>query len=107
MKVTPRKSKQIVNKFVAGKESIPGNTLNDVAKTLRRDYRGGSVQLMTCLLQKKMRAQRLFEYKVEGQTFYGSFEQMRRDLGIPKGTSRAAVINTVKGGASIQMQVAA
>lgn len=107
MKVTPRRSKQIVSKFVRGGDPIRGNTLTDVAKTLRRDHRGGSVQIMTSLLQKRLKGGKLYEYKVEGQTFYGSYAQACKHLKVPQGTRRAVVVNSLRSGAPIQVQVAA
>lgn len=104
MKATPRKSRQLVNNFKRGKTPIQANTPTELAKKLRGGYKGGSIGLMACKIEKDMKGGDIFTYLEKGKTFYESYQMRRRRLGFPVGTPRSKVI---AGGSASTQQVAA
>jgi hypothetical protein len=96
MNITPRKSRQIVDVFLRSNSSIQVEQLVDIAKDLRRKHRGGSIDLMTCYLQKALSAERLFTYKKNGQTFYETKEARRRRCKIPPRAPKSVYSNAIE-----------
>lgn len=96
MTFSPRKSEKIVDRFTKGNKPIVGETPLDVAKQLRRDSRGGKVELMADLVQKKIDGDLVFKYKEGDKTLFEPIDALKLRLKLPKKTRRAAVIKAGK-----------
>jgi hypothetical protein len=96
MNITPRKSKQIVDAYLRSNSFIQTEMLVDVAKSLRRKHRAGSVGEMARLLRTALVSERLFEYKKEGQTFYETKEAKRRRCRIPNRAPKSVYRNATE-----------
>jgi hypothetical protein len=95
MKKNPRTSRQVVNRFLSGTTPIQGEMLSDVVRSLRLDSHSGVMKEMTCLLEKALHGNRLFEYTEGGQNFFEPLEARRRRLGLPKWASKATIIKGI------------